>query len=109
MVFPPSRISLLLLFLGFLISIQSEDVTGLRSSEIALRQSLKDHRIMLQNQQTMRPTEKELLNTKKNSANNNNGVDPGMKNPANVNKGFDPNQSSKRRVRRGSDPIHNRS
>lgn len=93
MVFHPSRIIIILLFVGFL-SVQQEKVLGMTSLEIALRQSQKDHRIMLQNEHTGKATGKELLNTKKNSAN--------------VNKEFDPNQSSKRRVRRGSDPIHNR-
>lgn len=122
MVFHPSRTVVLLLFVGFLISIQPENVLGLRSSEIALRQSQKDQRILLQNQHTLEVTEKEVLNTKKNSANANNGLDctkkisananNGLdrtkKNSANVNNEFDPNQSSKRRVPRGSDPIHNR-
>ena len=93
MVFYPSRV-MLLLFVGFLISIQPKEVSGLKSLEIALRHSQKEHRIMLQNQHTLQDTEKELLNIKKNSAN--------------VNNRFDPNQSSKRRVRKGSDPIHNR-
>ncbi|OIW04757.1 hypothetical protein TanjilG_08640 [Lupinus angustifolius] len=84
---------MLLLFFGFL-SVQQERVLGVTSSEIALRQSQENHRIMLQNQHTHKATDKELLNTKKNSTN--------------VNNAFDRNQSSKRRVRRGSDPIHNR-
>jgi len=101
MVFYPSRV-MLLLFVGFLISIQPKEVSGLKSLEIALRHSQKEHRIMLQD------TEKELLNTKKNSANVNNVSVPTKKSSANVNNRFDPNQSSKRRVRKGSDPIHNR-
>lgn len=87
---------------------QPEEVSGMRSLELALRQSQKDHRIMLQNQHTQKATEKELLNRKKDSANANNGSDPTKKNLPNVNNRLDPNQSSKRRVRRGSDPIHNR-
>lgn len=86
---------MLLLFVGFLISIQPKEVLGLKSLEIALRHSQKDHRIMLQD-------------TKKNSANVNNVSVPTNKSSANVNNRFDPNQSSKRRVRKGSDPIHNR-
>ncbi|TKY69680.1 CLAVATA3/ESR (CLE)-related protein 45 [Spatholobus suberectus] len=108
MVFHPSRTISLLVFVGFLISIQPENVLGLRSFEIALRQSQKDQRILLQNQHTSKVTEKEVLNTKKNSANANNGLDPTKKNSANVVNEFDPNPSSKRRVPRGSDPIHNR-
>ncbi|KHN01226.1 hypothetical protein D0Y65_000474 [Glycine soja] len=107
MVFHPSRTTILLLFVGFLISIQTENVLGLRSSEIALRYSHKDQRILLQNQHTLKAT-KELSNTEKNSANANKGLDPSKKNSANFNQEFDPNQSSKRRVPRGSDPIHNR-
>lgn len=107
MVFYPSRI-VLLLFVGFLISIKPKEVSGLTSLEIALRHSQKDHRIMLQNQHTLKDTEKGLLNAKKNSANVNNVSVPTKKSSANVNNRIDPNQSSKRRVRRGSDPIHNR-
>ncbi|KAK7274832.1 hypothetical protein RIF29_15931 [Crotalaria pallida] len=92
MVLHPSRIIILLFFVGFL-SVQQE-VLGMSSLEIVLRQSQEDHRIMLQNQQTSKATSKEVLNTKKNSAN--------------ISNGFNPNESSKRRVRRGSDPIHNR-
>jgi len=91
---------------GFLISIQPENVLGLRSSEIALRHSQKDQRILLQNQHATKATE-ELLNTKKNSANGNKRH-PTEKISANFNHEFDPSQSSKRRVPRGSDPIHNR-
>lgn len=107
MVFHPSRI-MLLLFVGFLISIQPKEVSGLKSLEIALRHNQKDHRVMLQNQHTLKAPEKELLNTKKNSANVNKMSVPTKKSSANVNNRFDPNQSSKRRVRKGSDPIHNR-
>jgi len=107
MVFYPSRV-MLLLFVGFLISIQPKEVSGLKSLEIALRHSQKEHRIMLQNQHTLQDTEKELLNAKKNSTNVNNVSDPTKKSSTNVNNRFDPNQSSKRRVRKGSDPIHNR-
>ncbi|CAL0308113.1 unnamed protein product [Lupinus luteus] len=86
----PSRIIILLLFVGFL-SFQQERVLGITSLEIVLRQN---DRIMLQkNQHFLSASGRELLTTKKNSEN--------------ANKGFDPNQSSKRRVRRGSDPIHN--
>src|SRR4051812_39130888 len=107
MVFHPSRV-ILLLFVGFLISIQPNEVSGLRSSEIALKQSQKEHRIMLQNHQhTLKAPEKESLNTKS-SANVNNVSVPTKKSSANVNNRLDPNQSSKRRVRKGSDPIHNR-
>lgn len=106
MVFHPSRI-ILLLFVGFLISVQPKHVSGLRSLEVALRQSQKEHRIMLQNQHTLKAT-KEMLNTKKNTANVNNVSDPTKKSSANFNNRLDPNYSSKRRVRRGSDPIHNR-
>ncbi|CAK8536747.1 unnamed protein product [Lathyrus sativus] len=107
MVFHLSRM-ILLFFVGFLISIQPNKVSGLRSSEIALKQSQKEHRIMLQNQHTLKAPEKELLNTKKSSANVNNVSVPTKKSSANVNNRLDPNQSSKRRVRKGSDPIHNR-
>ncbi|KAG5051422.1 hypothetical protein AAZX31_02G101800 [Glycine max] len=107
MVFHPSRTIILLLFVGFLISIQTENVLGLRSSEIALRHSHKDQRILLQNQDALKATE-ELSNTKKNSANANKGRNRTKKNSENFNHEFDPNQSSKRRVPRGSDPIHNR-
>ncbi|KAE9615512.1 hypothetical protein Lal_00018408 [Lupinus albus] len=93
MVLHPSRIIILLFFVGF-ISVQQERVLGITSLEIVLRQSQQYHRIMLQkNQHFLSAEGRELLNTKKNSAN--------------ANKGFDPNKSSKRRVRRGSDPIHN--
>ncbi|KAL2349245.1 hypothetical protein Fmac_003245 [Flemingia macrophylla] len=105
---PPSRAIILLLFAGFLISIQLENVLGLRSSEIALRHSEEDQRILLQNQHTLKATEKELLNRKKNSIDGNNLLDRTKKISANVNNEFDPNQSNKRRVPRGSDPIHNR-
>ncbi|KAK7368052.1 hypothetical protein VNO80_10074 [Phaseolus coccineus] len=107
MVFHPSRKIILLLFVGFLISIQPENVLGLRSSEIALRHSQKDQRILLQNPHATRTAE-ELLNTKKNSANGNEQLGPTEKISANFNHEFDPSQSSKRRVPRGSDPIHNR-
>ncbi|WVZ09698.1 hypothetical protein V8G54_014228 [Vigna mungo] len=107
MVFHPSRKIILLLFVVFLISIQPENVLGLRSSEIALRHSQKDQRILLQNQHATK-TKEELLNRKKNSANGNKRLDPTEKNSANSNHEFDPSQSSKRRVPRGSDPIHNR-
>ncbi|CAL0318250.1 unnamed protein product [Lupinus luteus] len=69
-------------------AIQQERALGMTSLEIVLRQSQKDHRIMLQNQHTEKASGKELLNTKKN--------------PTNVNGGFDPNQSSERRVRKGN-------
>jgi hypothetical protein len=105
--FYPSRI-ILLLFVGFLISFQPKEVSGLRSLEIAVRNSHKEHRILLQNQHTPKATENELLNSKKNSASVNNVSVPTKKSSANVNNRLDPNQSSKRRVRRGSDPIHNR-
>nr|KYP65805.1 hypothetical protein KK1_012071 [Cajanus cajan] len=105
---PPSRTIILLLFVGFFISIQLENVLGLRSSEIALRHSEEDQRILLQNQHTLKATEKELLNTKKNSGSANNRLDHAKKKSANFNNEFDPNQSNKRRVPRGSDPIHNR-
>ncbi|KAK7407372.1 hypothetical protein VNO78_09233 [Psophocarpus tetragonolobus] len=107
MVFHPSRTVILLLFVGFLMSIQLENVLGLRSSDIALRHSHKDQRILQQNQHTVKATE-ELLNTKKSSEHSNKGLDPTKKNSANFNHEFDPNQSNKRRVPRGSDPIHNR-
>ncbi|KAK2375203.1 hypothetical protein P8452_47536 [Trifolium repens] len=107
MVFYPSRI-ILLLFVGFLISFQPQEVSGLRSLEIAPRESQKENRLLLQNQHTPKATENEMLNSKKNSASVNNVSVPTKKSSANVNNKLDPNQSSKRRVRRGSDPIHNR-
>ncbi|KAE9605525.1 hypothetical protein Lal_00024659 [Lupinus albus] len=95
MVLHISRMNLLLLILIVVfLSVQQERALGMTSLEIALRQSQKDHRIMLQNQHSEKTSGMELLNTKKNSTN--------------VNNGFDPNQSSERRVRKGSDPIHNR-
>ena len=93
MVFGASRILIFLLCIG-LLSVQPEKVFGLRSFELALRQNLEEHRMMLQNQHTLKAVNMEVIDTK---------------NSAKLNKMLDPNHSGKRRVRRGSDPIHNKS
>ncbi|CAI9761795.1 unnamed protein product [Fraxinus pennsylvanica] len=74
------------LMVGRLLVFRPQEVCGLRSADLALRQSREDRRLRVKNQSTLDTDKK----------------------PAPVSKKFDPNQSSKRRVRRGSDPIHNK-
>ncbi|KAK4423738.1 hypothetical protein Salat_1956700 [Sesamum alatum] len=78
-----------------LLALQPNEVSGLRSSDLALRQGRGDQPVMVMSHRV-------LLNAV--GVNNLNSD----KKPAPVNKKFDSNQSSKRKVRRGSDPIHNR-
>nr|QLJ82595.1 clavata3/endosperm 45 [Panax ginseng] len=88
------RLCILLICIG-LLAVQQVKISGLRSIDLALKWSKKDHGVVPMNQHMLKEVAMVNLNREKK--------------PATVNKKLDPNQFSKRRVRRGSDPIHNRS
>ena len=94
MVSRAQRVLILLICIGFL-AVEPDKVSGLRSIDLALRQSPEYHMLAAKNQRTLKAVVMENQSKEEKAA------------P--VNKKFDLNQSSKRRVRRGSDPIHNRS
>ncbi|XP_024933981.3 CLAVATA3/ESR (CLE)-related protein 45 [Ziziphus jujuba] len=95
MVLTSHRVLILLICIGFLV-VQPDKVSGLRSIGIAIRETKKDHDLLLsKNQRILKAVNMEEINTTKNSKTSD--------------EKFDPNQSSKRKVRRGADPIHNRS
>ncbi|GMY15623.1 clavata3/esr (cle)-related protein 45 [Fagus crenata] len=78
-----------------LLALQLEEVSGLRSIDLALKWD-KVQSPFLKHLRVLKVVAVEDLHTKLNLA-------PA---PSIV---FDPNQSNKRTVRKGSDPIHNRS
>ncbi|GKV00679.1 hypothetical protein SLEP1_g13333 [Rubroshorea leprosula] len=86
---------LILLICIWLLTVEPNQVSGLRSKDLVFRHRHKGNGISPQNQRILKAVDMEGMSTQRKSA------------P--VNNKFDPNQSSKRKVRRGSDPIHNRS